>query len=216
MNEYITVKQFAAAAGVSSQRIYQRLDTNLKPFVRVVNGQKMLSSEGLKLFEIQPLAQDLNKPLTELEQALELSRSENEALKAENTSLTGSIQDLEQALENEKEKSEKLTAKNAALNENIQALEQALAKSPLLLDDLRADKSFLQSQLTEKDNQIKALTAEIEQERKERQTILAELLALRGQKKIEVKAQPRPSAPRGGGGSTSVSSSKWWQRLLRR
>lgn len=66
--------------------------------------------------------------------------------------------------------------------------------------ELKADKEFLQSQLvakdnqlTEKDNQIKTLTAEIEQERKERQTILAELLQLRGQKRIEVKAEPRPT-----------------------
>ena len=44
-----------------------------------------------------------------------------------------------------------------------------------------------------KDNIIKQLTAEREQERKERQTILAELLSLRGQKRIEVKAEPRPT-----------------------
>lgn len=67
------------------------------------------------------------------------------------------------------------------------------------IDDLKKDKTFLQSQLTAKDNQlseqdntIKALTAEREQERKERQTILAELLQLRGQKAINVKAEPRP------------------------
>ena len=63
------------------------------------------------------------------------------------------------------------------------------------IDGLKEDKAFLKSQLTEKDNIIKQLTAEREQERKERQTILAELLQLRGQKAINVKAQsePRPT-----------------------
>lgn len=79
----------------------------------------------------------------------------------------------------------------------------------IIITELKEDKEFLKAQLAAKDDIIKqlnaniaALTAEREQERKERQTILAELLALRGQKKIEVKAQaqnePRPSAPRGG------------------
>ena len=246
MNEYITVKQFAAAAGVSAQRIYQRLDTNLKPFIKVVDGKKMLSVEGLKLFDIKDLEQDLNKPLKELEQDLELLQSDNETIKAENTKLSGRIKDLEQALETERKKSDKLTAENAALNKKIKPLEQGLEKSikdlesykktldginfennrnqifyntqkkaleskladkdniitelRAQIDGLRADKAFLQSQLTakdtqlsEKDNTIKALTAEREQERKERQTILAELLQLRGQKAINVKAEPRPT-----------------------
>lgn len=75
-----------------------------------------------------------------------------------------------------------------------------IAELKAQIDGLGADKAFLQSQLTakdtqlsEKDNTIKALTAEREQERKERQTILAELLQLRGQKAINVKAEPRPT-----------------------
>lgn len=134
MNEskLMTVKEFAAAAGVSSQRIYQRLDTNLKPFVSIVDGHKMLSAEGLQLFEIKPLEQDLNKPL----QTLELLQAENETLKAENAELNSKIKPLEQALEKEREKSAKMTAENAALNEKIKGLEQALAKSNKTIEEL--------------------------------------------------------------------------------
>lgn len=160
MSELMTVKQFAAAAGVSSQRIYQRLDTNLKPFVSVVDGHKMLSTEGLQLFEIQPLEQDLNNPL----QTLELLQAENETLKAE----------------------------NAALNEKIKGLEQDLAKTlqPLekQLDDLRADKQYLQERLTAAEQERLELKAERDSITKERQTILAELLELRQPKEIELKA----------------------------
>lgn len=172
MSELMTVKQFAVAAGVSSQRIYQRLDTNLKPFVKVVNGHKMLSAEGLQLFEIQALEQDLNKPL----QTLESLQAENETLKAENAT----IQDLEQALEKEREKSEKMTAENAVLNEKIQALAKTLQTLEKQLNDLKADKQYLQERLTAAEQERESIT-------KERQTILAELLELRKPKIIEIE-----------------------------
>lgn len=87
-----------------------------------------------------------------------------------------------------------------ALESKLSDKDNIIAELRAQIDGLRADKAFLQSQLTakdtqlsEKDNTIKALTAEREQERKERQTILAELLQLRGQKAINVKAEPRPT-----------------------
>ena len=52
------------------------------------------------------------------------------------------------------------------------------------VETLKAQLALLSEQLNVKDNQINILTAEIEQERKERQTILMELLSLRGQPKI--------------------------------
>lgn len=187
MSELMTVKEFATAAGVSSQRIYQRLDTNLKPFVKVVNGQKRISAEGLQLFEIKPLEQDLNKTL----QTLELLQAENETLKAENAELNSKIKPLEQALEKEREQSAKMTAENAALNEKIKGLEQDLAKTlqPLekQLDDLRADKQYLQERLTAAEQERLELKAERDSITKERQTILAELLELRKPKIIEIE-----------------------------
>ena len=34
MNDYITVRQFAESVGVSVQRIYQRIDSDLKPYLK--------------------------------------------------------------------------------------------------------------------------------------------------------------------------------------
>lgn len=175
-NKLLTVKEFAAAAGVSSQRIYQRLDTNLKPFVSVVDGHKMLSAEGLQLFEIQPLEQDLNKPL----QTLELLQAENETLKAENAELNSKIKPLEQALEKEREQSAKMTAENAALNEKI----QALAKT---LQTLEQDKAKLNERLDKAEDNISNLTI-----------ALKAAQALHGMEKktkvIEIAEPERPAA----------------------
>lgn len=47
--EYLTVAEFAAAAGVSKQAVYQRLKGTLKPFVKVEQGQKVIDISALNL-----------------------------------------------------------------------------------------------------------------------------------------------------------------------
>lgn len=82
------------------------------------------------------------------------------------------------------------------------------------IETLKAQLALLSEQLTVKDSQINTLTAEIEQERKERQTILAELLHLRGQKRIDIKAAPsRSEQPRPKEAATFSSQDKPKQKL---
>lgn len=50
-NDLLTIKEFAEAAGVSSQAVYQRLTKSLQPYVVKVNGKKHLKREALELFE---------------------------------------------------------------------------------------------------------------------------------------------------------------------
>lgn len=50
MKDYMTIAEFADAAGVSRQAIYKRLSTDLQPFVKVDNGKKYLNSKALQLF----------------------------------------------------------------------------------------------------------------------------------------------------------------------
>lgn len=50
-NELLTIKQFAEAAGVSSQAVYQRLTKSLQPYVVELNGKKHLKREALALFD---------------------------------------------------------------------------------------------------------------------------------------------------------------------
>lgn len=184
MSELMTVKQFAAVAGVSPQRIYQRLDTNLKSFVKVVNGHKMLSTEGLQLFEIHPLEQDLHNPLQTLEQDLESLQAENRALKSENTVLKGSIQELEQDLEKEREKSTKMTAENAVLTKKIKGLEQDLAKAidktietQNALDTSNLDRTKTEIRLNAKVQELEHQAAAVQSQLTDKGKQLAELKA---------------------------------------
>ena len=50
--ELLTIKEFAEAAGVSSQAVYQRLTKSLQPYVVEVNGKKHLKKEALSLFDV--------------------------------------------------------------------------------------------------------------------------------------------------------------------
>lgn len=60
MGEYITIKEFATRAGVSPQAIYQRLDKDLKKYLKVIEGKKMLNSEGLTVFGINEVDKDVD------------------------------------------------------------------------------------------------------------------------------------------------------------
>lgn len=51
MGDYITVKDFANLAGVSTQAIYQRIDKDLKGFVKVENGKKLILITALEFFK---------------------------------------------------------------------------------------------------------------------------------------------------------------------
>ena len=80
--QYLTVKQFAARAGVSTQRIYQLLAKSLQEFCKVENGTKYISAEGLKVFDkefLQEVAKDLPSDLPSGLQGL--TKGETELLK---------------------------------------------------------------------------------------------------------------------------------------
>lgn len=47
-DQYLSVKEFAQAAGVSVQAVYKQLSKNLKPFVNEVEGRKVIDKRALK------------------------------------------------------------------------------------------------------------------------------------------------------------------------
>lgn len=49
--EYLKVKDFAAAANISHQYVYKALKTRLKPYVKRVNGKMMIHSSAIDLFK---------------------------------------------------------------------------------------------------------------------------------------------------------------------
>ena len=143
--EYVSVRQFAEMAGVSAQRIYQRLDTNLKPFVKTLQGKKMLSVEGLQLFLKEDPAHDkpdVDKLIEEacqgLTSKLESVQAANEVLKAENSKLSSDIKELEKGIETLREK---------------------LKDNKIIIQELRADKAKLNERLDKEQETVSDLSA---------------------------------------------------------
>lgn len=48
--QYITIKEFATRAGISTQAVYKKLNKSLQPYLKIVDGKKMLNIKGLELF----------------------------------------------------------------------------------------------------------------------------------------------------------------------
>ena len=144
--QYLTVKQFAERAGVSTQRIYQLLTKSLQEFCKTENGTKYISVAGLSVFSksaLQPLAKDLPSNLQELAKDLPSDLQEKEILETE--LLKETIEVLRQ----------QLTVKDgqiAAMDAQLSVKDEQLATkdSQLAVKD---------EQLAAKDKQLADLTA---------------------------------------------------------
>ena len=60
-NEYLSIKEFADAAGVSKQAVYQRLTGTLKPYVSIKDGVKYLNIRALELYKGDDAVKKLKK-----------------------------------------------------------------------------------------------------------------------------------------------------------
>lgn len=49
--KYITIKEFSKAAGISTQAVYKQVDNRLKPYLKMVDGKKMINVDALKLYK---------------------------------------------------------------------------------------------------------------------------------------------------------------------
>jgi len=91
-NKYISIKEFAAAAGVTPQYIYKKLNNQLnnqfKGSLIIENGKKLININALSLFknkpettDEQPVEQPLNNSLTtSLQATIDILKSQNESL----------------------------------------------------------------------------------------------------------------------------------------
>ena len=68
MNDYLSVKEFSAAAGVSTQTIYKQLEKRLAPHVIESGGKKYISKVALEEFyKVQPDATELQLDSTKIQ-----------------------------------------------------------------------------------------------------------------------------------------------------
>ncbi len=164
MEQYLTVKQFAEKAGVSTQRIYQLLTKSLQPFCKSEGGVKYLSIEGLSVFNkvpLQAVAKDLPSDLQLLAKDFkEDETSENELLKE-------TIEALRQQLA---VKDEQLAAKDKQIEDLTAILRSSQEQQKTLTEALTAAQALhagtLKERLTIAQDQSEDISA-VEEEKEE-------------------------------------------------
>lgn len=108
--EYLSIKDFAAAVGVSQQAIYKQLNNKLKPYLKVVENKKMLDIAALELFKKQEKTNQVEQQLINMLQT-ELNKKNEQ------------IAELQKLLSQEQQL-------NAMNQQKIQALEDKAAAVP--------------------------------------------------------------------------------------
>lgn len=159
IDELLTVKEFAKAAGVTEQAIYKRLKMNkrnndeLLNYLTIVDGKKLIDKSAVCLFTkqvVQPLSEV--KQLNQLTEQLNRAENRIDELLKQNSTLqaiqAGMMQKQLQDSEREKEK-------DATIEEKTKTIEGQRAE----LDGLRAE-------LREKDTTIEGQRAELEDKAK--------------------------------------------------
>ena len=144
MNEkkYITVKEFAAAAGVSNKAIYQQLSGRLKEYCIFENGKKMIDAKALELFyegvqvghsSVQVKSSQLESSLESAEK-LEKQNFSDEGVQVGHSSVQVKSSQLESSLE-------------SAHNAEIEALKMLVDELKQDKEELKKDKEYLQQEL---------------------------------------------------------------------
>lgn len=118
--EYLSVSDFAEAAGVTPQAIYKRIKSDLAPFTKQTPNGKTVSTEALKLFRVDSAIDNTAK--------IEALEKENESLRKLNT-------ELNQRFIEQNEKLLEILANQAKQAENYQIL---LAQNQQLTQQLLA------------------------------------------------------------------------------
>lgn len=97
-NEYLSIKEFADAVGVSKQAVYQRLTGTLKPYVSIKDGVKYLNIRALELYEGDDAVKKLKKNNQEESNSVQVD-SMIELLKRELDQKNKQIDELHKLLE---------------------------------------------------------------------------------------------------------------------
>ena len=101
-NNYVGITEFAAMAKVSRQTIYNKLDTDLQPYVKTVNDRKTINLKGLEVFNVKPIDTDSQKVLqdmlTILQKQIDVKDAQILTLEAQMTVKDGQVEQLNQRL----------------------------------------------------------------------------------------------------------------------
>lgn len=175
IDELLTVKEFAKAAGVTEQAVYKRLKNNdeLLNYLTVVDGKKLIDKSAVCLFTkqvVQPLSEV--KQLNQLTEQLNRAENRIDELLKQNSTLqaiqAGIIQKQLQDSEREKEKDATIDGLRAELREKdttIEGQRAELREKDTTIEGQRAeleDKAKIVEELREKDATIEELRQELD------------------------------------------------------
>lgn len=191
--EYLTVKQFAEAVGMTQQGIYKQFNNKLKDYIEIIDNKKMIKSDALRLYEISLNNSSTNNLTTDTQKLNNVVEQLNNEIKRLNNDLTtanNSLIDVKATLKGKEEVIKILHDDKADLNEKLKKAdeekaikdnqieklqtlldqEQQLHKQTkdqyqLLLVDKEEPPEHLQEQLTEQAEQIEKLKAELAEEK---------------------------------------------------
>lgn len=141
MSDFLTVKEFADVAGVSSQRIYKLISTksnglatDIQQYCKSIKGRKYIHSDALKLFNNDSIVVNEIQPdsTAELNDKNSLLQSEVDVLKAETKALREQIVDRDKTIERLEEDKAKLNERLDKAETNISNLTTALTAAQAL------------------------------------------------------------------------------------
>ena len=148
MNEYLTVKEFAAAAEISQQAVYKQLNGRLKNYVVLKGNQKLISSEAIKQY-YSP--EDSTTDSTNSTNDSQVEQPDRDGLSADSVP---DIQPKVEEVENEDSTQKPEEKKQKELEEKIVFLQDQIRK---ILENEQEEKNFLRDQILQKDKQIESL-----------------------------------------------------------
>lgn len=128
--EYMTVKEFAAAAGISEQAVYKQLNGKLSTFSTRLNGKKVIKIEALReygLNQIQPEIQLFQPKFNQ-----ELSEKEAEIVRLKEQIQQQKVDDLSRQVEELKEQIREKNNQIGSLHDLLRESQEALSRQQQL------------------------------------------------------------------------------------
>ena len=133
--ELLTVKEVADYAGVSVQAVYNRLEKDFKPYLKIEKGKKRLNKEVLQLFETEKNSSDFKENFKLI---LNLLEKQNEQLQRELDIKNKQIEELNLRLA----EAHKMAEQAQQLHGADKALELKEAQEPKLLEEQKPKKRW--------------------------------------------------------------------------
>ena len=96
--DFLTVKEFAEAAGITTQRVYQLLAKDLQSYCKVIGNTKYINISALERFTTKPICKDLQEEFDTLQKHNDLLTQQLEVKDRQINTLTESLQATAAAL----------------------------------------------------------------------------------------------------------------------